>query len=166
MGNNGRGKNRGTFPGLRHFEGQRGMLDLWDGTRKSWQALLTHTGLHKTHTKWLVHSWSTFGARTNHKQHGHTRLTTARTWGSHHLPPYSILYGWSHGLHPNGFFSRDSRVGISKSPKSGLLRFWGAITLRASLWSRCNSKQSCSYCWEISNDMLHALCSQVFWVDS
>jgi hypothetical protein len=29
----------------------------------------------------LVHSWSTLGARTNHGQHGHTRLTTARTWG-------------------------------------------------------------------------------------
>ncbi len=23
--------------------------------------------------------------------------------GSHHLPPYSILYGWPRSLHPNGF---------------------------------------------------------------
>jgi len=23
--------------------------------------------------------------------------------GSHHLPPYSILYGWPWNLHPNGF---------------------------------------------------------------
>jgi hypothetical protein len=40
------------------------------------------------HTKWLEHSWSTFGARTSHGQHGHTRLTTARTWGK---PPPSPL---------------------------------------------------------------------------
>jgi hypothetical protein len=44
--------------------------------------------LHITHTKWLVQSWSTLGARTNHGQHGHTRLTTARTWGK---PPPSPL---------------------------------------------------------------------------
>jgi hypothetical protein len=23
--------------------------------------------------------------------------------GSHHLPPYSILWGWPRSLHPNGF---------------------------------------------------------------
>jgi hypothetical protein len=26
-----------------------------------------------------------------------------RLWGSHHLPPYNILYGWPWSLHPNGF---------------------------------------------------------------
>jgi len=53
-----------------------------------------------------VHSWSTLGARTSHGQHGHTRLTTVRTWGKpppSHLPPYNILYGWPWRLHPNGF---------------------------------------------------------------
>ncbi len=34
--------------------------------------------------------------------------------GSHHLPPYSILYGWPWSLHPNGF----SLSGLSNgSPK-------------------------------------------------
>jgi hypothetical protein len=33
-------------------------------------------------------SWSTFGARTSHGQHGHTRLTTAQTWRK---PPPSPL---------------------------------------------------------------------------
>jgi hypothetical protein len=42
----------------------------------------------KTNTKWLVHSWSTFGARTSHGQFGLTRLTTAQTWGK---PPLSPL---------------------------------------------------------------------------
>ncbi len=65
------------------------MLELRDGTRKKWQALLTLTDLHKTNTKWLVHSWSTFGARTSHVQLGHKRLTTARTWRK---PPPSPLW--------------------------------------------------------------------------
>jgi len=58
------------------------------GTRKSWQTSLTHTSLHTTHTRWLVHSSNTFGARTSHGQHEHIRLTTARPWGK---PPPSPL---------------------------------------------------------------------------
>ncbi len=27
-------------------------------------------------------------------KHEFTRLNTAQTWGSHHLPPYSILIAW------------------------------------------------------------------------
>jgi hypothetical protein len=30
-----------------------------------------HRGLHTTHTKWFVHSWSTLGVRTSHEQHIH-----------------------------------------------------------------------------------------------
>jgi len=30
-------------------------------------------GLHTTHTKWLVQSWNTLGARTSHGQHRHRR---------------------------------------------------------------------------------------------
>jgi hypothetical protein len=32
-----------------------------------------------------------------------TWLITTRTWGSHHLPPYSILCASPRGQHPNGF---------------------------------------------------------------
>jgi hypothetical protein len=52
---------------------------LGSASRKKWQASLTHTDLHKTNTKWLMHSWNTFGARTSYGQLGHTRLTMART---------------------------------------------------------------------------------------
>ncbi len=142
------------------------MLELRDGTRKSWQASLTHTGLHTIHTKWLVHSWSTFGARTSHGQHGHTRLTTAQTWGSHHLLPYSVLCDSPRGLHANGFLSRDSRVGVPKSRQQGLPGLWGRITSFANLWSGCSIKQSCSPRWELSNDMWHVACSQVNRIDS
>jgi hypothetical protein len=86
--------------------------------------------------------------------------------GSHHLPPYSILYTSPRGPHPNDFLSWDSHSGVSKSPKLGLSRLWSPITLRANLGSRCSLKQSCSPRSKISNDMSHAICRQVNWVDS
>jgi hypothetical protein len=94
--NNERVKSRGTFPGSQHFGGVEGVLKIQDGIRKSWQASLTHTDLHKTNIRWLVHSWNTFGARTSHRQHEHTRLTTVRTWGK---PPPSPLIIYSIPLH-------------------------------------------------------------------
>jgi len=76
--------------------------------------------------------------------------------GSHHLPPYSILYNSPWRLHPNGYFSRDSRVGVTKSRQMGLPRLWSPITLRADLGSRCGLKQSCISRRELSNAMLHS----------
>jgi hypothetical protein len=46
--------------------------------------------------KWLVHSWSTFGARTRHEQHGHIRLTTARTWGEATTFPLIVYFSPLH----------------------------------------------------------------------
>jgi len=57
------------------------------GLRKVDKLVHPHGPAHNPH-KWLVHSWSTFGARMSHGQHGHTRLTTARIWGK---PPPSPL---------------------------------------------------------------------------
>jgi len=31
--------------------------------------------------------------------------------GSHHLPPYNILYAWPQGQHPHVILSRDFQVG-------------------------------------------------------
>ncbi len=76
--------------------------------------------------------------------------------GSHHLPPYSILCSSPRRLHPNDYFSRDSRVGVSKSRQMGLPGLWSPITLRADLGSRCGLKQSCSSRWDLSNAMLHS----------
>jgi len=55
---------------------------------------LTHA--HTTHIKWLVHSWSSFGARTSHGQHGHTRLTTTRTLGKPPPSPLIVYFGPLH----------------------------------------------------------------------
>jgi hypothetical protein len=76
--------------------------------------------------------------------------------GSHHLPPYSILYDSPRSPHPNGYFSRDSRVGIPKSRQMGLPRIWSPITLRADLGSQCGLKQSCSSYRELFNAVSHS----------
>jgi len=153
-----RGKSRGTLPSSQHFEGYRGVLELRDGTKKSWQASLTHTGLH-THTRWLVHSWSTFGARMNHMQHGHTRLITARTWGSHHFPPCSIFCTSPRGPHPNGFSLPGLPSGSPEIAPLRLPRLWSPITLWANLRLTCGLQQSCSSCRELSKGMSHVVYS-------
>ncbi len=112
-----------------------------------------------------MHSWNTFSVRTNHEQFKLTKLTTAQTWGSHHLPPYSILCTSPRGPHPNGILTRDSQVRVPKLPKLGLLQLWGPITSRADLGLRWGVKQSCSPCWELSNSMSHATFTQVNQVD-
>jgi hypothetical protein len=112
--------------------------------------------MHTNHTKWLVHSWSTFGARTSHGQHGHTRLTTARTWGSHHLPPYSTLCSSRRRWHPNGYFSRDSRVGVPKLSRVGVPGLWTPISLDCRVRSQRDLKQSCSPHQDLSNAVSHS----------
>jgi len=90
--------------------------------------------------------------------------------GSHHLPPYSILWTSPRGPHLNGFslpgLSQDSYVGVPKSRQLGLPGLWSPITLRVDLGSKCGPKQSCSSRREISNSMWHVICSQVNRVDS
>jgi len=86
--------------------------------------------------------------------------------GSHHFPPYSILCDSPRSPHPNGYFSRDSRMGVPKSRQMGLLGLWSPITLRANLRSRCGLKQSCSSRRELSNTMLHSRIGRREEVDS
>jgi len=67
-GNNRKAKSRATLPGSQHLREVEGCGGVPGWDYKEWQASTTHTDLHKTNTWWLVHSWSTFGARTNHGQ--------------------------------------------------------------------------------------------------
>ncbi len=83
--------------------------------------------------------------------------------GSHHLSPYSILYAWPRGQHPNGILSQDSHLGVSKFSKFlklGLLQLWRPITLHEDLRSKWGLKQSRSPHQELSNEMWHATCTQ------
>jgi hypothetical protein len=85
--------------------------------------------------------------------------------GSHHLPPYSILWAWPWVQHPNVILSRRSQVGVPKFPKLRFLQLWRPITFRVDLWFKCNLKQSCNPCWELFNNMLHAAWTQGNWGD-
>jgi hypothetical protein len=89
-----------------------------------------------------------------------------RLGGNHHLPLYSILYGWPRSPHLNGFLSRDSQMGILKLPNLGLPQLWNPIILQTNLQLRCNLKKSCSFHQELSNDKLHTFYKQVNWVNS
>jgi hypothetical protein len=57
-------------------------------------------------------------------------------------------------------------VGVPKLPKLGLLQLWGPITLCENFGLRWGLKKSCGPCWELSNDVLHATCTQRNQVDS
>jgi hypothetical protein len=46
----------GAAPWLVTLDGWKGVLELWDGTRRNWQVSITYMDLHKTNTKWLVHN--------------------------------------------------------------------------------------------------------------
>jgi hypothetical protein len=135
------------------------VLEFQDGSRKNSQASITHLNLQKPNTRRLVHSWSTFGARTSHGQ--------PQTLKTHHgpnlgetttFPPYSILCSSSPGPHPNGFLSEDFQMGIPKFPQLGFPRFWRQITWHADLWLQWGLKQSYSPCPKLCNGILHVAC--------
>ncbi len=86
---------------------------------------------------------------TSHEQHGHTRLTIARTRGK--PPPSPLQYTLHLSTGPTSkwlFFP-----GTPISRQQGLPQLWSPITLRTDLGSRCNLKQSCSPRRELSNVM-------------
>ncbi len=57
-------------------------------------------------------------------------------------------------------------MGVPKFPQLGFPWLWGPIILHEDLRLRWGLKQSCSPCWELSNDMLHTLWTQGNWGDS
>jgi hypothetical protein len=73
--------------------------------------------------------------------------------GSHHLPPYSIICVTLQEPHPNGSFSRDSQVGVSKLSRLGVPELWELISPDFQVWSRRGLNQSYSSLGELSNAM-------------
>ncbi len=95
------------------------------------------------------------GVRTSHG-HFHTQDSPRPgLGGSHHLPPYSILCVSPRRLHPNGFFSRDSQVGVPKLSRVRVSKLWTLITPCPELGLRRGLNQSCSSRQELFNTMSH-----------
>jgi hypothetical protein len=96
--NNGRIKGWSTLLGSQHFGVKgRARAQGWRLGRMKNNQLLTRTYTDQT-KNWLVHSWSTFGARITHgqtwthKTHHNPGLGEAITF-----PPYNIIYAWPWG---------------------------------------------------------------------
>jgi hypothetical protein len=97
---------------------------------------------------------------------GLTWLTTARTQGSHHLPPYNIIYSSVWRIHLNGTFSQDSQGEVPKLSRFGLPGLWTSMTSCSNLGSRWGLKQSCSSLWKLFNAMKNSFCRRRGRVDS
>jgi hypothetical protein len=75
--------------------------------------------------------------------------------GSHHLPPYSILCNSRRRWHPNGYFPRDSQVGVPKLSWVGVSELWTPISPDCRVRSQRGLKQSCSSRRELFNAVSH-----------
>ncbi len=60
-------------------------------------------------------------------------FTIVRTWGSHHHPPYNILYDSPRGLHSNDIILGTPKLGVSQFLKLGLLPLYTPITSSTNL---------------------------------
>ncbi len=130
----------------------------------------------------LIHSLATYN-KTNHKlvssplktllvlgqAKGNTDsldLPQPRPRGSHHLPPYSILYVAPPHPHPNGFYSRDSQGGVPKLSQFRLPRLWELITPGSDLELGWGLKQTYSSPQELSNGVSHSIYTHWGRIDS
>ncbi len=114
--NNRKARNQGTLLDSQHFRGVEGRVELQDGTRKNWQASTTHTNLHKTNTRWLVHSWSTFGVTMSHEQPWTHKTHHGPDLGEATTFPLIIYFVALHGHHIQMVLSRDSQMRVPKFP--------------------------------------------------
>jgi hypothetical protein len=86
--------------------------------------------------------------------------------GSHHLPPYSILYVSLRHSHPNDFYYRDSQGGVPKLSRFGLSGLWELITPGSDLELGWGLNQTHSSPRDISNGVSHSICTHRDRVDS
>jgi hypothetical protein len=107
-----------------------------------------------------MHNWSTFGARMNHGQFGHTRFTTSPNLGEATTFPLIISSAPLHRGHIQIAFCPGTQMGVPKLQQLGLPQLWGRITSCADLQLWRGLTQSFSPCRELSNGMLHVAFTQ------
>jgi hypothetical protein len=113
-----------------------------------------------------VHSWSTFGAKTSHRQ--------TQTHKTHHGPnlgeaitfPFIVDSVPLHEAHIQMAFCPGTPKWEFQNSQSWDYRDFAPITLCADLQLEWGLKQSYICCQELSNDMSHATCTQGNRVDS
>jgi hypothetical protein len=117
------------------------------GLEQTTSGSIIHMNLHKPNNKlvnaWLKHFWCMDEPQT------HIDLQDSSWPRLGGKPPPSSLYYYlwlATGVTSKCHF-------VLKFPKLGLSTFWRAITFCANLWLKWGLKQSCSPCWEFSNDL-------------
>jgi hypothetical protein len=104
-----------------------------------------------------MHSWNTFGARTNyeqtwtHKTHHGPNLREATTF------PLIVFFVSNHGASTQmSFRPKTLNLGVPIFPKLGLLQLWRPIIFCANPQLKWCPKKSCNLHQELFNSMLHA----------
>ncbi len=114
-----------------------------------------------------MHNWSTFGAKTSHKQ--------TQTHKTHHTPdlgeattfPLIAYFVPLHKAHIQMAFCPETPKWKSwNCQRWDSPQLWGPIILHVDIWLRWGLNQSCSPRQELFNGMLHATCTQGNRVDS
>ncbi len=154
------------LPGSQHFEGQKGVLEFQDGTRKSDKhQLLTWICTKPTQGgQCLVRALLVLGRATG--KLGLTRLTTARTWGK--PPPSPLQYTLCLSTRPTSKWLFVPRL-PSGSPEIAKIKTFATLGPHNFVCKppiEMSLKQSCSPRRELSNGMWHLTCTQGNRIDS
>ncbi len=118
------------------------------------------------HKRVSSHSGTPLNVGTSHRHFDTFDSPRPRLEGSHHLPPYNILYSSMPRLHPNGSFSRDSQRGVPKLSWVGVPGLWELISPNCDIRLERSLNQICSSPQELSNTMLHSFWRRQEEVDS
>ncbi len=105
------------------------------------------------------HSGTPLGVGTSHGHFDTQDSPWPELGGSHHLPPYSILYNAPRGLRPNALFPGTPKLESRNCPEIvpvGVLGLWELITPDCRVRSQRGPNKSCSPRRDLSNDVLHS----------
>jgi hypothetical protein len=155
---------RSRLPALKGVEGRARSprIRLRRGT-----SIISFESTSKTNHKWVSsHLRTPLGVGTSHGHLNSLNSSRLKLGGSHHLPPYSILYSSRWRLHPNGSFSRDSQGGVPKLSRVGVLGLWELIFPGSNLRLEWSLNQSYSFPRKLSKSISHSFNSCREKVDS
>ncbi len=98
-----------------------------DQTKKKDQIILLEFASKTNHKRVSQHLGTPLSVGTSHQHFDTQDSPRPGLGGSHHLPPYSILYSSPRRLHPNDYFSRNSQVRVLKLSHVGVPGLWELI---------------------------------------
>jgi hypothetical protein len=114
-------------------------------------------------TSWLVHSWGTFGAWTNHEHTLTHKIHHGLNLGEVTTFPLVIFSMIIHGgCIQMSFCPKTLKLGVPKFPNLQFLALWRAMTSCANCQLRWSLKKIYNPHQAISNDMWHATYTNVF----